>query len=774
MPTQLQFRRGTTDENDAFTGAAGELTFDNELNQIRVHDGSTQGGFTFGSVESGLSGDITIGTTGNNTVKFISEIVSNLVPSANVTYDLGTSEKSWRDLYLSGNSIFLGDDLTLRNDGGTLKIVDASNTEVGLSPTGTATGTFGNSSIVPVITVGADGRITSISNTSVAGVSSVDYYGANSTLRISTADGSEFDTTISTNDKMEVANTRALFSSASSNSMSVANTRALYTTLQSNTLSTSNATTLFNDRMQVANTRALIDNLSANVLSTANATLNTIVSTGNNTTLAISTGDLTAPTVTSNTQLVTDYIGFTPKPHPTHGEGRFFYDSVHNTFNFQNDISGINFELGTNEYVRVFNNSGATLTGGTPIAFNGLSDGIPIAAKADASSSSLYEFRGLATQDIANGTFGYITSTGVVREIDTSGLSVGSVFVDDVAGELTNIEPQYPNFPYCVGEVLLSSANGEIYVMPQNHSLPSLRVINNGRVDGDLTVAGNLNILGTESSVNIQNLEVSDTFVYLNGGDTIGEDNTNFTGTGLDDGIFTGHYEGTTTQTYYVRIDGVGTGAGGVDTFEWSLDNFSTTEATGVDITGADQALSDNININFESTTGHTSGDKWDGTGSPINVDVGIVSNRNTGASGVGYTHLGVFYDVSDNRFKFFDVYEPEPEGNIDTSNVSYRSADVVANTFFGTLVGSANTASALATSRNIAVTGIVSGNTNFDGTGDVTVTTTLNFGGDQVTTSAEGFANNDTTILTSAATTDKIIEMLPRIYDVNDTQVFP
>ena len=64
-------------------------------------------------------------------------------------------------------------------------------------------------------------------------------------------------------------------------------------------------------------------------------------------------------------------------------------------------------------------------------------------------------------------------------------------------------------------------------------------------------------------------------FYRLNEGDAIGEANTTFTGTGLDDAFFAGHFKGPTAQTYYVRIDGVGTGAGGVDTFEVALGNDS-------------------------------------------------------------------------------------------------------------------------------------------------------------------------------------------------------
>jgi hypothetical protein len=45
MPTQVQFRRGTTTQNNNFTGAAGEISVDTDLDVLRVHDGTTAGGF---------------------------------------------------------------------------------------------------------------------------------------------------------------------------------------------------------------------------------------------------------------------------------------------------------------------------------------------------------------------------------------------------------------------------------------------------------------------------------------------------------------------------------------------------------------------------------------------------------------------------------------------------------------------------------------------------------------------------------------------------------
>ena len=44
MPTQLQFRRGTTSQNNSFTGAVGEITVDTDTDALILHDGSAAGG----------------------------------------------------------------------------------------------------------------------------------------------------------------------------------------------------------------------------------------------------------------------------------------------------------------------------------------------------------------------------------------------------------------------------------------------------------------------------------------------------------------------------------------------------------------------------------------------------------------------------------------------------------------------------------------------------------------------------------------------------------
>lgn len=63
--------------------------------------------------------------TGNSDVNFLTvsgQVSSNLVPSANVTYDLGALNNRWNDLYLSGTTVYLGD-AELKYESGSFKVV---------------------------------------------------------------------------------------------------------------------------------------------------------------------------------------------------------------------------------------------------------------------------------------------------------------------------------------------------------------------------------------------------------------------------------------------------------------------------------------------------------------------------------------------------------------------------------------------------------------------------------------------------------------------------
>lgn len=385
-----------------------------------------------------------------------------------------------------------------------------------------------------------------------------------------------------------------------------------------------------------------------------------------------------------------EYLDFnTSTTNPSHSEGRVFYDQTRDSLAYYNSDSNMTIHAGQDTVLRVYNNSGAEIGDGSPVYLTGESGAVPTIAKATASGTLDQSYAvGIASSTIANNSYGFITTNGIVF-FDTSHLTVGEqVHVSTTAGETQTAAPTYPNYATDLGICLLSSAsNGCVYVSIQTHSFEALRITGAAHFDSNLTIDGDLIVNGTQTIASSEAIAISGAWQYFNSGDTIGSANTTFTGTGLDDGVLTGHYTGTAaTRSFYVEIDATGT----PDTFKWSHNSdLSAPEATGVAITGGDQALADGISINFNATTGHTVGDKWSGTATPVLVDTGIASNINTGTSGVGYTHIGFFYDVSTNYWTLFDEYDPEPEGTIDIAHASFSYGSLKLDTLIGNVSGS-------------------------------------------------------------------------------------
>ena len=61
---------------------------------------------TYGTLQ--VDGDTTLGNAATDTVTFTADVASNMIPSANDTYDLGASTMAWKDLYLSESVTFEG------------------------------------------------------------------------------------------------------------------------------------------------------------------------------------------------------------------------------------------------------------------------------------------------------------------------------------------------------------------------------------------------------------------------------------------------------------------------------------------------------------------------------------------------------------------------------------------------------------------------------------------------------------------------------------------
>jgi hypothetical protein len=177
MPTILQFRRGTTAQNDTYTGSVGELTIDTELDTLRIHDAVNPGGHTMPSL-------VATQTFTNKTLE-----------SPNLT---GTPTISGTALseYIADTVGAMVDSNT--ESGISVTYQDEDNTlDFTLTATGVSAGTYGSASLVPIITVDAQGRVTAASTTSVAGVSTFTWNSSTETLTIGTADGGSFNADIS-------------------------------------------------------------------------------------------------------------------------------------------------------------------------------------------------------------------------------------------------------------------------------------------------------------------------------------------------------------------------------------------------------------------------------------------------------------------------------------------------------------------------------------------------------------------------------------------------
>ena len=122
------------------------------------------------------NGNVTISVAGTANVVNVTGsnvfVTANIIPTANITYDLGTSTNRFRDLYLSGNTIKLGDSnissnsttVTIINGSGGQLIVGGNST-VNTADLSTNSIANGNSNVV----ITANGNV----STSVAGTANV-------------------------------------------------------------------------------------------------------------------------------------------------------------------------------------------------------------------------------------------------------------------------------------------------------------------------------------------------------------------------------------------------------------------------------------------------------------------------------------------------------------------------------------------------------------------------------------------------------------------------
>ena len=126
MATQVQFRRGTTGEHSAFTGAVGEVTVDTEKKILCVHDATTPGGFPL-LQQDGSNSSFAIGSLSSCALKFAGDPDTGLMSTGSDQVQLVTGGFARLTIDSNGNVSIPSGNLTISGNVTVTGNLDSSN-----------------------------------------------------------------------------------------------------------------------------------------------------------------------------------------------------------------------------------------------------------------------------------------------------------------------------------------------------------------------------------------------------------------------------------------------------------------------------------------------------------------------------------------------------------------------------------------------------------------------------------------------------------------------
>lgn len=172
-----------------------------------------------------------------------------------------------------------------------------------------------------------------------------------------------------------------------------------------------------------------------------------------------------------------DYIDFnTSSAIPAWKSGRVFWDNTDGALSVYNAEQDITLQVGQENWTRVSNRTGTTITNGTVVRLLGAHGDAPEVERAQSilvsgSVNLQNQILGVATHDIEHNSKGYVTTQGLVRGLNTNAFNDGdTLFVGTgPAGVLQNTAPQAPYEIIPVGVCVKAGPGGSgiIYVAVQ-------------------------------------------------------------------------------------------------------------------------------------------------------------------------------------------------------------------------------------------------------------------------------------------------------------------
>ncbi len=166
-----------------------------------------------------------------------------------------------------------------------------------------------------------------------------------------------------------------------------------------------------------------------------------------------------------------DYVQLDTAAGAASAVGRITWDAGEGTATLGLSGGNVNLQIGQENVVRVYNGTGVTITNGSVVAVAGAQGQRPSVVLADADSEPLSAATlGIATEDIANGAEGFVSTFGVVNGLNTSGFTAGApVYLSQTAGALTATRPSAPAHTVFIGWVLhVNASSGRIFININN------------------------------------------------------------------------------------------------------------------------------------------------------------------------------------------------------------------------------------------------------------------------------------------------------------------
>jgi hypothetical protein len=187
--------------------------------------------------------------------------------------------------------------------------------------------------------------------------------------------------------------------------------------------------------------------------------------------LPLSGGTVTGSS-TFTSGLTINYIDFDTTPTvPSPTGGTLYYDSTENALSYKpitpsNDVT---VNLGQESVIRFYNNLGVQINNGQALHITGATSGSPTVSLAIGTGGDAVQFQisGIATHDVPNSSYGFMTVFGVVRDINLTGFTVGEqVYLSQTTpgGFAPYSGLSFTGRTCEVGHVLDNSASGKLQV----------------------------------------------------------------------------------------------------------------------------------------------------------------------------------------------------------------------------------------------------------------------------------------------------------------------